>query len=154
MSKKELTVIRYFLFLGSVHKLWFFLKQFLISLLSNMHVQGKILILEHLGIELDLSKPRTKTNYVNNLTLKIRTSKNSLSVGLAKCRGHRNTKLCKNVRRKFWKKICWDSTVYFFLNNFGFYGFRIIANDQKGCKLWLQMKIKRLHQGHHIWKEN
>ena len=24
--------------------------------------------------------------------------------------------------------------VYFFLNNFGFYGFRIIANDQKGCK--------------------
>ena len=33
------------------------------------------------------------------------------------------------------KKSGWiQQYIYFFLNNFGFYGFRIIANDQKGCK--------------------
>ena len=58
-----------------------------------MHVQGKILILEPLGIELDLFIPRTKTNYVNNLIFKI-PAKTQL---FAKCRGLRNTKICKNA---------------------------------------------------------
>ena len=63
-----------------------------------MHVQGKILILEPLGIELDLFIPRTKTNYVNNLIFKIPAKTHFLCLqALLNVEVLENTKICKNV---------------------------------------------------------
>ena len=78
-----------------------------------MHVQGKILILEPLGIELDLFIPRTKTNYVNNLIFKIPAKTHFLclqallNVEVLEIQRYAKMQCQEKILRK---KIWWDST--------------------------------------------